>query len=591
MLTHTKLAMLLVSVSIGYAQFAARVSSLFFDQFSWTSFIGYAAFLVICIVGFLGAAFNQNAFVRWGFAAVFAISGCLIGTYELTASDHMSYDAYINMVNASGAFHEAWGQHSGIILIGGLQAILLFFGIGLKHTHRFKWNSAKFAIVPILAVSIITGALFVRSGEGGRGLPPAFTGSAYSFFYLYEKLTSNIGPRHKVTLAQTGKQKSGDIILIIDESISGQYLDVNNSDGVYSGLKDHRLGLETHNFGLAASISNCSAAVNLTLRHGGTRSAYQRINNTMPSIWSYAKEAGYETIYIDVPRTGKTFNNLMDADEAKNIDQWIQFDDTPIQARDHAAAKVLAGYINDGKKQLIYLNKIGAHFPIQDKFPDQYIKFKPILPRGSWLHISDTGNRDGFSGSADSWALYRNSYRNTLLWNVGAFFDKLLEKAELRDATIIYTSDHGQNLHERGNEGVITHCSPTPQPEEGLVPLVVLESSERPEATRDWDWRNAAEKGFNGSSHFRIFPTVLGMMGYDKTAVNKAYGDDLFAINSDPFTFNYVFNARLGQKPKWKKILLNETVGPPVSDLAISKPGPIVEQRLASRLLFPESGH
>ena len=199
------------------------------------------------------------------------------------------------------------------------------------------------------------------------------------------------------------------------------------------------------------------------------------------------------------------------------------------------------------------------------------MKYKPALPRGSWLNTSDTGDRTGFSGSPESWIRYRNSYRNTLIWNVGAFFDRILPKANMKNATIIYTSDHGQNLHERGGEGVTTHCSPDPVPEEGLVPLVVIDAANSPYKTAKWNWGDSVHAEFNRSSHFRIFPTMLEMMGYNQKQVTDLYGQNLFTRNADPFSFNYVFNARLGRDPEWKKIKLNDIAYPPISDFS-SKP-------------------
>src|SRR3546814_9750893 len=57
-----------------------------------------------------------------------------------------------------------------------------------------------------------------------------------------------------------------------------------------------------YNYGLAASVTNCSVGSNVTLRYGGTRKDYQRINGTQPSIWAYARKAGLRTVYIDSQR-------------------------------------------------------------------------------------------------------------------------------------------------------------------------------------------------------------------------------------------------------------------------------------------------
>lgn len=567
MRSKVKILLILVALSFGATQVFARFESLLFPEVQLFGLIAYGGFLAICLAGIFCAAFIPNNWLRWGFGLLISLAGIMVGTFERTVQDHMSYDAFISMINASASLHEAWGQHGGAILTGCVQALLLFLGIGLGRPDPAPRHGKKLAAIPVVSLMALIGILFVRGGDGARGLPASYTGSAYALLYAYERATAEIQPREPVALPVANSENSdGDIVLLVDESISGQYLDINHPAGVRSGLKDSNAGVAVHNFGLAASISHCSAAVNYTLRHGGTRDAYRRINGSKPSIWSYAKTAGMETIYIDAQRTGKIFDNLMDEEELRDIDQWVQFEAVPIQRRDHAAADALADFLNDGKRQFIYVNKIGAHFPIHDKYPDAYLHYKPALQRGRFLDISDTGDRDGFTGSQDSWVRYRNAYRNTLLWNVGAFFDRLLSQADLGDATLIYTSDHGQNLHERGGTGVVTHCSPDPQPEEGLVPLTVLTSPQSSQVSGANDWARAAAQGNNRSSHFQIFPTILGMMGYDQTAVKSIYGSSLFTSGDDPFSFNYQFNARLGRSPQWKKINLQEIAGPPVTD-------------------------
>ena len=567
MLSKLKIMLILAALLLGSSQTIVRFESLIAPEFQLFGLAAYTLLLGFCLVGMFSAAFIPVAPIRWGFALFISLAGIIVETYQSSVEDHMPYDAFISMIDASGSLHEAWGQYASAMMIGGAQALLLFLGIGLS-THRVsKAHSKKLVAAPLLVLVALAGVLFVRGGDGARGLPAAYTGAAYTLLYGYERSTEVIAPREPVRLPVVHPVNGdGDIVLLVDESISGQYLDINNPHGVYSGLKAPDNGVSTHNFGLAASIAHCSAAVNMTLRHGGTRDDYIRINGSMPSIWAYAKKAGMETVYIDVPRTKRVFNNMMNESELKDIDQWIEFDDVPIQRRDYASADALAGFLNDGKRQFIYLQKIGAHFPIHDKYPDEYMRYKPALPRGQFLNISDTGDRTGFSGSRESWITYRNSYRNTLIWNVGAFFDRLLSQADLAGSTIIYTSDHGQNLHERGGTGVVTHCSPDPKPEEGLVPLVVIDTPQAAGQPGAIDWDAAIAKGRNRSSHFQIFPTVLEMMGYDAKAVQAIYGSDLLTANQAPFAFNYQFNARLGRAPSWKEIKLDEIAWPSDSD-------------------------
>jgi glucan phosphoethanolaminetransferase (alkaline phosphatase superfamily) len=290
--------------------------------------------------------------------------------------------------------------------------------------------------------------------------------------------------------------------------------------------------------------------VNTTLRHGGTREEYRRINATMPSLFDYAHAAGMETVYLDAQRTAGRLHNGMNREEVLGLDHFVQYDRVPVLQRDHAIADSIALRLANDRSEFILVNKVGAHFPIHDKFPDSYMRHRPVLPRGRFADITDTGSRAGFGGSPHEWELYRNSYRNTLEWNVGAFFDRLLGKADLSRATIVYTSDHGQDLHEEGRRGLSTHCSSAPVPEEGIVPLVVIEGAAA--ATLDWDANLAANR--DRTSHYQIFPTLLALMGFDPAEVEKMYGASLVPPSRDPGTFNILYNARLGREPVWMSI-------------------------------------
>ncbi|MNU11033.1 hypothetical protein D3C72_2585810 [compost metagenome] len=51
-------------------------------------------------------------------------------------------------------------------------------------------------------------------------------------------------------------------------------------------------------------------------------------------------------------------------------------------------------------------------------------------------------------------------------------------------------------------------------------------------------------------------------MGYDLAGIEAVYGYPLSQPTRDAFTFNTLFNARLGEKPVFKHIDLNEVVTP-----------------------------
>jgi lipid A ethanolaminephosphotransferase len=284
----------------------------------------------------------------------------------------------------------------------------------------------------------------------------------------------------------------------------------------------------------------------------------------MPSLFANAKRAGFGTVYIDAQRGGGAYQNGMDDRERRDIDRFVQFDAVPVADRDRAAADALVAALHNGRRDVVLVNKMGAHFPVADKYPADRMRYRPALPRGRTAAVTEMQLPENLVTGAESWRRYRNSYRNTLLWTVGGFFDRLFAGGVPAGTLIVYTSDHGQTLHERGDAGTTTHCSPAPAPEEGAVPLVVIGGDDA--------WATAARRHFDATSHYRIFPTLLAAMGYDKGAVRRLYGPGLDAPARDPLTFNARFNARLGRGPLWVAIRPKALPAPPAQDTPAATP-------------------
>ena len=526
----------------------------------------FGAMFAALVIALFMTAYIRQTLIRHLFAVAMFASAVFFDVYTRVTADYLTYSSFVSLVYSGGFIQEAAYQYRDPLISGLLGGLLLLFGIGLKPRRHLRLPGAVLVAAPLMGVLLLSAVLFVRAGEGARGLPIMYTPLAYLNLFTYEALQNTVGPREPVKLARNEQPVGHDIVLIIDESISGNYLDINAPFGVHSNLKQARPGVDIFNYGYAASIANCSADTNITLRYGGTRADYMRINTTLPSIWQYAKKAGLRTVYIDAQRTGGNLQNLMNDAEKKDIDEFVQFDKTSVLDRDMAAATKLIELLNDGTPQLVVINKVGAHFPVHDKYPDAFMTYRPTLPRGQFVEVADTGKRDGFNGQPDDWMLYRNAYKNTLQWNVGEFFSRLFAQADLSNAVLIYTSDHGQDLHERGNPGLNTHCGGDPVEEEGLVPLVVIQGSDL--QTLDWSAQLTANK--DRSSHYNIFPTLLQLMGYDLAGVEAVYGKPLSVATADDFTFNYRFNARLGAKPQWKHIDLKTIVTPAESATSVA---------------------
>ncbi len=565
MQNRVKYMLIGLSLLLGGGEIGRRLAMLAVPEIQPVGLVAFAGLFVLCTISLFGIALLQNAWLRWSLALLLAAGSMLVDGYQWAVGDFMSYEAFVTMVQSAGDFGSAAAQQRTAILLAAGKALMLLIGTGWQPqaTGGLAERAAKAVALPVLiGLSVL---LFFRGGEGASGLPSSHSGTSFAMLYGYEMLTADRSPRQRVTLRPTAPKPTADIVLIIDESIAGAYLDINSKTGVYSGLGSGETGAGArppiHNFGLATAINHCSVGSNVVLRFGGTRANYRETIRTAPSIWAYARAAGLGTVYIDGQRTHGRYQNRMNPAERSLIDHWVQFEDVPVVDRDHAVASKLASYLNDDQVQLILVNKVGGHFPVSDKFPLSHARYQPMLKRGTFADVTDMARPDGLDGRADNWRLYRNSYRNTLLWNVGDFFDSLFAEADIGGATILYTADHGQSFHERGDGGEATHCTPDPEIEEGIVPLVVIGD---PADARQW--AAAAEAGRNKRSNYRIFPTLLGLMGYARSEVQPRYGPDLFSRTPDPFTFNTRFNARLGSDPAWLAVRLDQIARPPRSD-------------------------
>ena len=164
-------------------------------------------------------------------------------------------------------------------------------------------------------------------------------------------------------------------------------------------------------------------------------------------------------------------------------------------------AKCLVQALADPGAAFIYVDKYGVHLPYENK-----------TPPGRALYPA---RHDG-SRASKLVAAYKNAVR----WNVNNFFRHILADLDLSGVAMIYTADHGQSLLERGYS--ISHCSVGPDIVigEALVPMAVIIGEHPLRAAL----RATAVQMRDRASHFDIFPTLLVMLGYDRTEVAPIHG-------------------------------------------------------------------
>lgn len=389
-------------------------------------------------------------------------------------------------VRQAGAAADEFGADFLWIGVQAGAALALFAAARwtIRGAVALPWNRW---IAALLVVLLIAPSLLCRHVELR---PEAAERSLYGFGW--DLLTAAPPPpRGAVTLVPDPAGAPRHILWVIDESVAYE---------PFARIVGPMLAkVPRSDFGVAAALGHCSAPAQVALRSGVDVLKVGKDTDlrATPSIWGYAKRAGYRTILIEGQTAGAP-QNLLLAPEVALIDDFrpmVGGIDT-----DREIAKALNRQMKTTAKSFTLVVLRGVHFQYRDHYP------RGILPRD---------------------APVAKQYDTALTWSKRGFFDALLAGVDREAVAIVYTSDHGQNLAP----GALPHCSQAPVADEFRVPLVAFLPSA--EAAR---YAKAAPGGRSAS---QIFPATLGWMGYDRADVAVRYDHDL-----DRPTARYVWFGR-----------------------------------------------
>ena len=398
----------------------------------------------------------------------------------------------------------------------------------------------KSYFVPISAVILIIIGLQYSHGFFDR-YPSFFRIPAMLVFVSQSRLYD--GERAKVTYSGSLDAQVEKIVLIVDESIRADILGIN---AYQKDTTPYLRTLETGivNFGLAASSSNCSDYSNLILRTGARKDQIpdnDQMTLKKPSIWQFTREAGFYNVYLDAQSAEEwsNYQNFMNEHEASFIDEIIRVRQKIAYESDRVAREKLIKHLKRPGKTFILLNKYGIHFPYFRSYPTAYNSFNPALEQGEPMDDREKS---------------LNSFMNGIRWSVDDWFKGLLsESGDFETYVIIYTSDHGQNIVDDGT--LATHCRPRANRFEGIVPMVVFTNDavilERLKAVQ--------ATGYDKTSHFQVFPTLMRLAGYKDSWIGSHYGASL---SEPPGTLPEFFVGDVhgrGSVRRWVSIFPTET--------------------------------
>ena len=494
----------LLAVNFG---FFSRIG-LLFDQGRLSTLVPFLVIWAISIFAVLAAAFQPNIYLRGFWAILIAVSSALSwGFYDLSHSEMNVFDilSLWNARHEAGRAGEFYSQHlTSAAIVLALGFLILFWpaqiaGRAKVWLHRLRW-------FPVLPIALIAGVVFAKSGGGSDAMPWQFRPVALSSLAGVKIAFLGTAARETVKWLPEKGHRSGNVVVLVDESVRADYINLSPGNPYTPQLAG--LAEKFVNFGPAASTGNCSSYSNALMRYGVSRQDIVGGVNSNPSLWEYAKLSGYRTVFIDA-QAGNISNaglmqNFMTMQEKSHIDGFYAIRDIPAAEADGKLADIITKELAGDKPVFIYANKNGAHFPYDHAYPAEAGIFHPTM--------TESGVDSARSRIA--------SYRNAISWSVDKFMGSLFATADLSHATVVYTSDHGQEFQPDS----LTHCQvDTPDPRMGLVPLLVYTSDTSLRA----QLQDGAKQLKDKTSQFQIAPTLLQLMGYRLEDISTVYDESL----------------------------------------------------------------
>ena len=527
---------------VGFTNFGFydRIELLYMSS-RWFTLVFYLGMWATSFVALFIAAFQPNKYVRLAWAVLLSISATTAFVYtSVSGSDLSVFDA----MSLWAARHEA-GRAFEFYKSGIIGAVIVFIAsfaiIALPPVPKNRWAALSLkwlAWTPVMPVLLIAAIIFIKEGGGSQAMPSQFQPLAVGFVAAVKVASHELPAHRSVKLKADKKQRLKNVVMLIDESVRPDYLNWKTGNAATPNLALN--ANKIINFGNAVSGGNCSSYSNALLRFGGTQQNIVKSITSNPTIWQYAKAAGYRTVYIDgqsgLNKNPGMLQNFMTIPETESIDRFVRFKDIPNPQLDFKLLEVIQKELSGDVPVFIYANKNGAHFPYDEGYPKSETVFEPT--------VTQMGE--------DNLQTRVNSYSNVIRWSVDRFFKDFFQKIDLSKTAVIYTSDHGQAVFN----GKLTHCSVNdPDPREGLVPMLVM--------TGDSELKNKFAVGAKlnqaKTSHFMIRPTILMLMGYNRQEIARMYGPSLLepAPENPQFTSGDVFGV-FAKKVRWTPLDLSK---------------------------------
>jgi glucan phosphoethanolaminetransferase (alkaline phosphatase superfamily) len=462
---------------------------------------------------------NKSRVVRFASYFLSFISLAAFSGFRIINGEGYGYNDAVLTVNEFRFAREALYEYTGIVVFGIAVSFFLLFFVGYFCKKKLPVMGKKYLVI-VVFFTFCMGLIINRHSDLViENFPVPFNVPALTCYAAMNKLYA--GQRSEPCFMAKGEGAAQHIILIMDESIRGDHLSINN-EAYDTTPYLYRLGNRIVNLGIASSAGNQSSTSNIIIQSGITLDQIPDVNHQAlrkPSIFQYAGNCGRKTYFFHAQGGG--LSNYMTKEDLLHIDEFVSIDaEYPEAARweyDSLTADLVKSVLQTDERTFVFVLKNGAHFPYEHMYPKSQRVFKP-----------DADSRMGGLFAKIDWEKRLNSYHNAIRWSVDRFFEKFVPLLEKNSCLLVYVSDHGQSMGYKLRGAIVTHNTVNNPPmDQANTPLFLL-LSESVRAGMEPGKILALRKNRNRVSHFQVFPSLLYFMGYAKEDISREYGATIF---------------------------------------------------------------
>lgn len=384
----------------------------------------------------------------------------------------ISVDMWLNLpsTNASEVGEMLHGLLTALAIVAVVYVPLIVAGV---HAIRQKWEIPWRVMMQFRinsAICLVSGAIVAVIARGGnvKSADSVFPLNAICNLFKAMETQSHIADYKQTSAGFSFKARSKNSeglqelhLLVIGETSRADSWGLlgysRPTNAALSGID----GLTA--FPNVLSQSNTThKSVPLMLTHLDAREYGDSIYRVKSLITAF-REAGYRTAYFSSQRRNHSYIDFF-GEEADTCVFTSDDNKKGVKISDSSLIGLMEEELSKGhRKQLIVFHTYGSHFNYRERYSPEDRMFRP----------------DGFKSASARWKdELTNAYDNTIV-STSRLIGTIIKLAGAQGccSTLLYTSDHGEDLFDDGSARFL-HASSTPSYRQLHVPMLLWTSKE-----------------------------------------------------------------------------------------------------------------